>query len=65
MKTHEQHVKEITSKITARFRCFGGGRTEGNPIAAALADKPPMFVAGVDVAEVVSFVLTEAARENN
>jgi hypothetical protein len=44
--------------VAARTRTFGGGGvSEGNPIAAALADRPPMFAAGVDVGEVVDLVV--------
>lgn len=66
MKTHDEIVKEITAKVSQNFRCFGGARpTDGNPIAATMEGRPPSFAAGVDIAQVVSFVLTEAARGNN
>ena len=54
---------EIVNKIAKNFRCFGGGYTsESNPIAAALKDQRPQFALGVDVAEVVLFVMTEFAE---
>jgi len=65
-KTQPQKINEITAKVANQFACFGGKRkVEGNPIATAFENKPPLFALGVDVREVVSFVLTEAARENN
>lgn len=52
-------VKCITNDVARQFRCFGGGRiTPGNPLSAALADGPAQFAAGVDVADVVAFVLS-------
>ena len=53
-------VARITAEVGASFRCFGGGRTYGaewNPLVAALKDEPLQFAAGIDVAEVVRFVL--------
>jgi len=50
----------ICHEVAINFNTFGGGRTAGaewNPVVAALADSPPMFAAGVDVLEVVKFVL--------
>lgn len=41
-----------------RITTFGGGQSAiGNPIADALKEKDPSFAMGVDVGEVVSFVL--------
>lgn len=55
-------IDTITEYIGLKFRSFGGGQaTEGNPIAAALKDKPFQFAAGVDVKEVVMTVLEIAA----
>jgi hypothetical protein len=56
-------VRTITEDVAREFRCFGAGSPAdtSNPIAAALADKPAAFAAGVDVAEVVRFVLERAA----
>lgn len=52
-------VRAITEMIADRFGTFGGGRppTPGNPVSAALKDRPLVFAAGVDVADVVQFVL--------
>lgn len=63
-RKQETPVEAITRKIGERFHTFGGGRTPtpGNPIAAALKDRPLIFAAGVDVADVVRFVLEEAKQ---
>lgn len=47
---------KIVEELAEKFPSFGGGRTEGskvNPLVWALADKPAMFAAGVDIREVV------------
>lgn len=50
----------IVKLIGRGFRTFGGGRpADGNPIAAALQNTPLAFAAGVDVREVVNFILKE------
>lgn len=57
-------VDAITSSIVEKFRTFGGGASSswGNPIAMALADKSAQFAAGVDVKEVVEFVLSQVSK---
>jgi len=60
-----EKIKRITVAVNERFPSFGGGRnrnTNFNPIAAALKDKPPMFAAGVDIEEVVRFIVEEASK---
>jgi hypothetical protein len=61
MKTQKKRLtaEEITKRIPKRFRCFGGGHISdvGNPISHALKDSPLQFALGVDVADVVAFVL--------
>lgn len=53
----------IVAEVTHCFRTFGGGRgSEWNPVAQALKDSAPSFAAGVDVRDVVRFVLTNATR---
>jgi hypothetical protein len=48
----------IVIEIGKHFRTFGGGRDSAdNPVAHALKDEPLQFAAGVDVQEVVLFVL--------
>lgn len=50
--------KALVELIQGRFRTFGGGRlSTTNPLANALADEPANFAAGVDVRQVVDFVL--------
>jgi len=55
--------RAIVELIGSRFRCFGGGRTSGaefNPLVEWTKDEALQFAAGVDVAEVVRFVLEQA-----
>ena len=52
-------VTQMVGRVAANFRTFGGGRgSQFNPIADALKDQKPTFAAGVDVEEVVRFILT-------
>lgn len=55
----EQKIEQITELVSNRFNTFGGGKKSswGNPIAAALEDKPLVFAAGVSVRDVVEFVV--------
>ena len=54
----------ITEEIGKKFRTFGGGvGSKYNPIADALKGKPLQFAAGVDVREVVDFVITTLEDE--
>ena len=54
----EPNPNDITRGLANRFPSFGGGWvTPGNPISAALRDVPPCFAAGVDIREVVDYVL--------
>lgn len=54
----------IVNGITAQFRTFGGGsaRAVASPISAAMQDGPPVFALGVDVREVVRFVMEQMGR---
>ena len=62
MKIIPETPQDITALVAANFRSFGGGRgSDYNPIAAALKDTPASFAAGVDIQEVVDFIL-EAAK---
>lgn len=57
---NEFDVQRVVTRIGARFRTFGGGRGDDfNPLAEMLKNKPLTFAAGVDVAEVVRFVMEE------
>lgn len=63
-QTQAADVDAITSAIAEKFRTFGGGASSswGNPIAMALANEPAQFAAGVDVKEVVKFVLSQVSK---
>ena len=50
----------IVKAIRGQFRTFGGDedvKSSNNPISIAMADEPLMFAAGVDVKDVVLFVI--------
>lgn len=65
MKIQPETRKDIVTFVSMNFRSFGGGQiSQGNPVSAALSNNPPMFAAGVDIGEVVDFVLN-LAKENN
>ena len=54
----------IVKLVTARFRTFGGGQTsEFNPLVNMLKDKEPQFAAGVDVREVVDYIVGATLRQ--
>jgi hypothetical protein len=56
----KKKIDQIVEKVTTNFRTFGGGYvTPGNPISSALANHPASFAAGVDVREVVEFILKQ------
>jgi hypothetical protein len=49
---------DITALVAANFRSFGGGQTsQWNPIVNAMKDKPVQFAGGVDIKDVVEFVI--------
>ncbi len=53
-------VSLIVKKIASKFRTYGGPVAGSvHPIDRALDNKPVIFAAGVDVAEVVKMVLKE------
>lgn len=59
---HEQTINYIVAACAARFRSFGRGSRAGigtNPLAEMLRDCEPQFAAGVDIREVVEFVMSE------
>lgn len=57
-------VTDIVLEITKNFRTFGGGATSfNNTISAALKDEPPQFAMGVDVEDVVAFVIEKYEEE--
>ncbi len=59
MLNYEQRKQTIIERVTRSFRSFGGGKTSdwGNPISRALKDQPPQFAAGVDIGQVVDFIM--------
>jgi hypothetical protein len=60
MRMTQKNIDQIVRVIAQNFRCFGGGQfTEGNPLSVALQNNPPQFAAGVDVRDVVLFVLKQ------
>lgn len=60
------NIDEITKAVAENFRSFGGGKTSSyNPIANALSGQPPQFAAGVDIRQVVRFVLERAGIGKN
>ena len=60
LKDQAAHEAEIVQAIQRRFATFGGEQkpNDGNPLTHWLTDKPAQFALGVDVAQVVRFVLT-------
>lgn len=60
-KVKEDEINQIVADVAAEFRCFGQGSSpvvQGNLIAEALKDHEPQFAAGVDVREVVEYVIS-------
>lgn len=56
----ETERQQIVTDTAAEFPCFGTGvkATEGNPLSEWLKDKTPIFALGVDVRQVVDYVLS-------
>ena len=47
----------VIRMVGQKFHTFGGGqKSDWNPIVNATTNKPYMFAAGVDVADVVEFI---------
>lgn len=56
--SQEDTIAYVTELVGKKFRTFGGGKDSGyNPISSALKDAPFQFAGGVDVREVVTFIL--------
>lgn len=57
----DQTVDYIVAAVAANFPSFGGGQESawGNPLSHILRDKPAQFAAGVDIKEVVKFIIKE------
>lgn len=60
----DQKILEIVQKVAQRFQTMGGGAqvVDGNPLAITFQNKPPIFALGVDVEQVVRFVVSEVQR---
>lgn len=53
-------LEELVVKTRLKFPSFGGGLyTDYNPISIALRNKNPQFAAGVDIEEVIKFVVKQ------
>lgn len=51
-------IDDIVRDVTRQFRTFGAGQdSQYNPLTHVLKDKEPSFAAGVDVREVVEFIV--------
>lgn len=51
-------LDRITTEAANNFRSFGAGSiAAGNQISRAMKDRSPIFAAGVDIREVVEFVV--------
>jgi len=63
MMTEKECVQNIMRRMQSEFRTFGGDQaTDGNPIAAALKDRPLQFAAGVNVRDVAGVMLQEIRK---
>lgn len=63
MKATKKNIDSLVALTNKKFRSFGGGYyTPGNPLSAALRDERPQFAAGVDIEEVVRFVIQEERK---
>lgn len=66
MSIPDERAEEIALLVGRRFPTFGVGShrlAQGSLIAAALADEPLTFCAGVDVRAVVALVLSETEKD--
>lgn len=64
-KLSDTQIEQIIVAIGRQFPTFGGDKImDGNPVSVALSKKPLMFAAGVDVRDVVGFVLAEAEKND-
>lgn len=59
-KIKEEERQQIVVEIAAKFPCFGTGAkaSDSNPLAEWTKDKKPNFALGVDVREVVDYVIS-------
>jgi hypothetical protein len=58
-----EKTDRIVNEVGERFATFGGGRgSEFNPLAEMMKGRPLVFALGVDVRDVVEFVLERGRR---
>lgn len=58
MKLRDDQIMKLVLGVMGKFRTFGGGqKSEYNPLVNALSDKTLTFAFGVDVEDVVRFVV--------
>jgi len=59
----EAQAKKLAEKVAANFKTFGGGGIRTDDIAIESREESPIrFVSGVDVEEVVRFILWQTER---
>lgn len=60
-------VDEITEAVAESFPSFGIGSKANlsNPLSGAMQERPPCFALGVDIKEVVTFVLERSGIGKN
>jgi hypothetical protein len=57
-------VERLTKMVTQKFATFGGGqKSDTNSLFNAFSEQPPVFALGVDVGDVVRFVLKNIERK--
>lgn len=57
----EKEIERIVKLVAENFHTVGGGKeVAGSLLSVLLADKPMVFVTGVDVEAVVRFVLKKS-----
>lgn len=59
-KVSEDERKQIVVDVAAEFNCFGKGAEHGpsGPLAEWTKDEPPQFALGVDVRQVVDYIIS-------
>ena len=64
MKIKKEKLEDIIKSLQNRFPTFGGSKRDNdfNPLSIALENKPAMFAMGVDIKDVVKFILGELPK---
>jgi hypothetical protein len=61
----ETRIQKIVRLVARRYPSFGNGKiVEGNQLSVELADQSPVFAGGVDIEEVVRFILSRRNAVN-